>query len=117
MVVYDLTNKNTFLKMNKWIKDVKNNAPKNIVIMVVGNKSDLSKEKIDLGQELEPFKENYLYKEVSAKSGLNVNIAFEDLANRIIEKQKEKGNEEEVKKESVPLKRTTLGKKQKKCNC
>ena len=117
MIVYDLTNKKTFLKMNKWIKDVKNNAPKNIVIMVVGNKSDLSKEKIDLGQELEPFKENYLYKEVSAKSGLNVNIAFEDLANKIIEKQKEKGNEEEVKKESVPLKRTTLGKKQKKCNC
>ena len=117
MVVYDLTNKNTFLKMNKWIKDVKNNAPKNIVIMVVGNKSDLFKEKIDLGQELEPFKENYLYKEISAKTGLNVNITFEDLANKIIEKQKEKGNEEEVKKDTVPLKRTTLGKKQKKCNC
>ena len=99
------------------IKDAKNNAPKNIVIMVVGNKSDLFKEKIDLGQELEPFKENYLYKEISAKTGLNVNITFEDLANKIIEKQKEKGNEEEVKKESVPLKRTTLGKKQKKCNC
>ena len=117
MVVYDVTNKDTFLKMNKWIKDVKNNAPKNIVIMVVGNKSDLDKKKVDLGPELDPFKENYLYKEVSAKSGLNVNIAFENLANKIIEKQKEKGNEEEVKKDTVPLKRTTLGKKQKKCNC
>ena len=117
MVVYDVTKKDTFLKMNKWIKDVKNNAPKNIVIMVVGNKSDLDKKKVDLGPELDPFKENYLYKEVSAKSGLNVNIAFEDLANKIIEKQKEKGNEEEVKKDTVPLKRTTLGKKQKKCNC
>lgn len=117
MVVYDVTKKDTFLKMNKWIKDVKNNAPKNIVIMVVGNKSDLDKKKVDLGPELDPFKENYLYKEVSAKSGLNVNIAFENLANKIIEKQKEKGNEEEVKKDTVPLKRTTLGKKQKKCNC
>ena len=117
MVVYDVTKKDTFLKMNKWIKDVKNNAPKNIVIMVVGNKADLDKKKVDLGPELDPFKENYLYKEVSAKSGLNVNIAFENLANKIIEKQKEKGNEEEVKKESVPLKRTTLGKKKKKCNC
>ena len=117
MVVYDVTNKDTFLKMNKWIKDVKNNAPKNIVIMVVGNKSDLDKKKVDLGPELDPFKENYLYKEVSAKSGLNVNIAFENLANKIIEKQKEKGNEEEVKKDTVPLKRTTLGKKKKKCNC
>ena len=117
MVVYDVTKKDTFLKMNKWIKDVKNNAPKNIVIMVVGNKADLDKKKVDLGPELDPFKENYLYKEVSAKSGLNVNIAFENLANKIIEKQKEKGNEEEVKKDTVPLKRTTLGKKQKKCNC
>lgn len=117
MVIYDLTKKDTFLKMNKWIKDVKNNAPKNIVIMVAGNKADLFKEKLDLGEELTPFKENYLYKEVSAKTGLNVNLAFENLASKIIEKQKEKGNEENQKKDAVPLKRTTLGKKQKKCNC
>ena len=56
MVVYDVTKKDTFLKMNKWIKDVKNNAPKNIVIMVVGNKADLDKKKVDLGPELDPFK-------------------------------------------------------------
>ena len=117
MVMYDLTNKATFLKMNKWIKDIKDNAPKNIVIMVVGNKSDLYEIKVDLGQELDSFKENYLYKEVSAKTGLNVHLAFENLTSKIIEKLKEKGNEEIVKKDTQPLKRTTIGKKKNKCNC
>lgn len=117
MVIYDLTNKNSFIKMNNWINDVKNNAPKNITIMVVGNKSDLINEKVDLGDELKPFKDNYLYCEVSAKNGINVSLAFENLALKIIEKQKEKGNEENTQRDSVPLKKISIHKKPKKCHC
>ena len=47
MVIHDLTKKEIFLKMNKWKKDVKNNVPKNLAIMIVGKKSDLYKEKVD----------------------------------------------------------------------
>ena len=79
----DLTNKETFVKMNKWIKNVKDNAPKDIVIMVVGNKSDLIAEKANLGDELTPFKNEYLYREVSAKNGNNVSLAFEELTHKI----------------------------------
>ena len=122
MVIYDLTNKETFVKMNKWIKDVKDNAPKDTVIMVIGNKSDLISEKIDLGDELTPFKNEYLYREVSAKNGNNVSLAFEELTQRILEKikeKKEKEGEDIVKpRDSVPLRKQSKSKtKKKKCHC
>ena len=123
MVIYDLTSKETFVKMNKWIKNVKDNAPKDIVIMVVGNKSDLIGEKIDLGDELTPFKNQYLYREVSAKNGNNVSLAFEELTQRIldtIKEKKEKGGEDIVKpRDSVPLRKQSKSKSKdkKKCPC
>ena len=124
MIMYDLTKKDTFIKMNRWIKDVKDNAPKDIVIMVVGNKSDLVMEKVDLGEELKPFKDNYLYCEVSAKTGTNVSLAFENLTLKIMEnikEKKDKGNDKidnNIPRDSVPLKKQSISKrKKKKCNC
>ena len=121
MIIYDLTNKESFIKMNRWIKDVKNNAPKDIVIMVVGNKTDLVTEKVDLGEELTPFKKEYLYCDVSAKSGTNVSLAFENLTLKIMEKIKEKRdkpNDDFIQRDSIPLKKTSISKKRKKkCNC
>ena len=120
MIIYDLTSKITFTKMNKWLKDVKDNAPKDIVIMVVGNKSDLVMEKVDLGDELKPFKDNYLYCDVSAKNGTNVSLAFENLTLKIVEKlkeKKEKGLDVE-QRDSIPLKKhNSINKKKKKCPC
>ena len=121
MIVYDLTKKETFLKLNKWIKDVKEKALKDVVIMIVGNKSDLISEKVELGDELKPFKENYEYQEVSAKAGTNVALAFENLTNQIIKVQKQKKDKGggEVPRESVSLKKVkhTKEKTHRKCNC
>ena len=108
MIIYDLTKRDTFQKVSQWIKDVKEIAPKDVVIMVVGNKSDLSNEKVELGDELQPIKDNYLYQDVSAKAGTNVSLAFENLALKIIEKlkeRKEKGDKVE-QRESLLLKKT-----------
>ena len=121
MIVYDLTKKETFLKLNKWIKDVKETALKDVVIMIVGNKFDLVSEKVELGDELKPFKENYEYQDVSAKTGTNVALAFENLTNKIIKvlkEKKDKGGEEQ--RESLLLKKANLSKDdktKKKCNC
>lgn len=120
MVVYDLTNEKTFKMMDKWIKELKDNAPKNIAIMVVGNKSDLFNEKVELGNELDRFKNEYLYCEVSAKSGTNVSLAFENLTLKIIENEKEKKLKgEDVPRESVLLRKASKGGSQKnnKCPC
>ena len=119
MVIYDLTKKNTFENLDKWIKDLKDYAPKNIVIMVVGNKSDLVYDKIDLGNELDKIKSHFLYSEVSAKSGTNIFLAFENLTLKIIDEKKEtelKG-EDDVPRKTVMLKKNENDKEKNKMKC
>lgn len=115
MIVYDLTKKETFLKINKWLKDLKETAPKDVVIMIVGNKSDLVEKKVELGDELEQYKKTYLYQDVSAKGGTNVTLAFENLTEKIIDVLKNKKDVEP--RVSVPLRKVSKSNKKKKCNC
>ena len=46
IIVFDLTKKETFLYIQKWIKELNNNGNANIPILIVGNKSDLSTERV-----------------------------------------------------------------------
>ena len=40
-LVYDITRKETFDSVDKWIPDLKANESENIFIIIIGNKSDL----------------------------------------------------------------------------
>ena len=42
VIVYDITNKNSFHQTSKWIDDVRTERGSEVVIMLVGNKTDLS---------------------------------------------------------------------------
>ena len=42
LIVYCIDDRSSFDKVNSWIIDLKNNAPEDSVIMIVGNKSDLN---------------------------------------------------------------------------
>jgi small GTP-binding protein len=119
IVVFNLTDKKSFEQIDKWIKIIKEEAPKNIVIMVIGNKCDLINKRVDFGSELETYKKDYLYFEVSAKNGTNVSLAFEELVLKIIEKEKEKElkGEEDTPRENVSLKKSSKKKKEKKNKC
>ena len=39
--MYDITRRETFDHVAKWLEEVKNNSTKSIVIILVGNKKDL----------------------------------------------------------------------------
>ena len=42
LVVYDITKKETlFHEAEHWIKDIRDNAPSNLILALAGNKSDL----------------------------------------------------------------------------
>lgn len=41
LAVYDVTNQSSFEEMKHWIDEVRNNASKNVKIVIVGNKTDL----------------------------------------------------------------------------
>ena len=41
IIVFDITNKESFLSLNKWLTDAKNNASENTIYVICGNKIDL----------------------------------------------------------------------------
>ena len=96
IVMYDLTEKNSFTKIKDWINILKEKAPEKIIIILAGNKSDLYCLKADLKDQLKPYKEKYDHYEISAKSGSNITLVFEDLVNKIVKVLKDKGVEEIV---------------------
>lgn len=83
MCVYDLTNEKSFENLeNYWLKEIKNHAPQNAVLLLMGNKADLESERkvdFDRAERLAKRIGVSLY-EVSAKTGINVDEAFTDLA-------------------------------------
>ena len=94
IILYDISNKNSFLKAEIWIKDVIETAPPDCIILLIGNKSDLNEErKVDY-EEGKKLAEKYkiLFFECSAKIGNNIALAFERLTYKIVEKQKEEVN-------------------------
>ena len=88
MILFDLSKKYSFLKIDKLIKDVKCNAPKDVVIMIIGIKT--YEQSLDLENELQSYKDKYLYCEVNIKTGTNVSLAFENLTLKILENLREK---------------------------
>ena len=41
LIVYDITNDNSFESVNKWLNELKESGDSDINVMLVGNKSDL----------------------------------------------------------------------------
>ena len=45
VIVYDVANRQSFLNVAKWIDEVKQERGENVVIVIVGNKTDLVEER------------------------------------------------------------------------
>ncbi|VDL69512.1 unnamed protein product [Nippostrongylus brasiliensis] len=89
MCVYDMTSEKSFNNLEGyWLKEIKHHAPQNAVLMLVGNKADLEAEKqVDFAraERLATRLGVSLY-EVSAKTGINCEDAFQTLAAAMREK-------------------------------
>ena len=74
LLVYDITRRETFNHLTRWLEEARQNANSNMVIMLIGNKSDLDHRRAVSTEEGERFaKENNLvFLETSAKSAHNV---------------------------------------------
>ena len=110
LVVYDITDKESFEKINFWMKNIKENAPENAKLILVGNKCDLANERQVSYEEGEKKASNYNIKffESSAKDGTNVKEFFFYLANEIYQDEKTKGKDN---KKTVQLDSKKKGKK------
>ncbi|XP_059519891.1 ras-related protein Rab-6B isoform X2 [Myotis daubentonii] len=74
VVVYDITNLNSFQQTSKWIDDVRTERGSDVIIMLVGNKTDLAdKRQITIEEGEQRAKElSVMFIETSAKTGYNV---------------------------------------------
>ena len=85
IIVFDITKKDSFDVIPKWIDELRNNGPKNITIIIVGNKSDLTNEREVSFEDIKSkFGSKYPYYEVSAKNGNNIVLAFDKLRTQIL---------------------------------
>eukprot|EP00730_Choanoeca_flexa_P013313 TRINITY_DN5184_c0_g1_i2.p1 TRINITY_DN5184_c0_g1~~TRINITY_DN5184_c0_g1_i2.p1 ORF type:complete len:207 (+),score=45.76 TRINITY_DN5184_c0_g1_i2:122-742(+) len=82
VVVYDITNRNSFQQTSKWIDDVRAERGQDVVIMLVGNKTDLTdKRQVSIEEGEAKAKElNVMFIETSAKAGHNVKQLFRRVA-------------------------------------
>ena len=90
VVVYDITDRKSFDKVVSWIKELRDQAEKDIVIVVAGNKSDMERERqINRAEALEFCRKLQIrHFDTSAKTGTGVQEIFNDLASQIFELNK-----------------------------
>jgi len=78
IIVYDITQKQTFLTVKKWIKELQHKGPPDVLIAIVGNKQDLEdRRKVSYNQVKAYADEiNAFFIETSAKKNININELF-----------------------------------------
>ena len=85
--VYDITSKESFENLDMWINLTNENCGTNAINFLIGNKSDLEKEREVSKEEGEEFAKKYdlIFIETSAKNNDNVGKLFEFFTYKLIE--------------------------------
>jgi len=81
LLVYDIAKHATYVNVTRWLKELRDHADSNIVIMLVGNKADLRHLRAVPTEEAKAFAaENGLsFIETSALDASNVELAFQNI--------------------------------------
>ncbi|MHA2504048.1 MAG: Rab family GTPase [Candidatus Kariarchaeaceae archaeon] len=97
ILIYDVTRRQSFLNLTRWIEELWRNSGRGVVpIIILGNKADLrdsNSVQVDQGikyvealtQKTRAQGFNVHHMETSAKTGLNVNEAFNQIGRQIID--------------------------------
>ena len=88
LLVYSIDDRNSLNNLENWIKDIKDKTNyEKVPLILIGNKCDLEDERKVSKEEGEKFalKYNIKFFECSAKNNINVNQAFENLINEVVE--------------------------------
>lgn len=83
VICYDITNKKSFNNLEKWINDVKLERGDEVIVVLVGNKSDLSNKRQVTLEEAEALSQKIGGKfafETSTKANHNVKLLFKKIA-------------------------------------
>jgi small GTP-binding protein len=104
VLVYDITNRNSFNALDYWLKQIRQNAG-NIPVVLAGNKIDIAAQRKVSTEEAQNFanEKNLIYLETSAKTGVSVPDLFKGLVEVIykteVKKPKDAKKKEDKKEE------------------
>ncbi|CAI9765297.1 unnamed protein product [Fraxinus pennsylvanica] len=85
LLVYDVTKPSTFENVSWWLKELRDHADSSIVIMLIGNKTDLKRLRAVTTEDAQGFaeKEGLSFIETSALESTNVEKAFQMILSEI----------------------------------
>eukprot|EP00301_Raphidiophrys_heterophryoidea_P022083 c6327_g1_i1.p1 GENE.c6327_g1_i1~~c6327_g1_i1.p1 ORF type:complete len:246 (-),score=38.43 c6327_g1_i1:464-1117(-) len=94
LLVYDIAKHASFENVERWLKELRDHANQNIVVMLVGNKSDLRHLRAVPTTEAQGFAEKHglSFIETSALDATNVEVAFQMLLTEIYKGLSRKAN-------------------------
>ncbi|XP_061167333.1 ras-related protein Rab-26-like isoform X5 [Saccostrea echinata] len=78
LLLYDVSNKASFDNIRAWLGEINEYAQEDVVIMLLGNKADMTTERVIRTEDGERLANEYnvAFMETSAKTGMNVDLAF-----------------------------------------
>jgi len=85
LLVYDISKRQSFENVDKWLKELRDHALENIVIMLVGNKCDLAHLRSVPTSEAKEYaeKNGISFMETSALDSTNVELSFQTILTEI----------------------------------
>ncbi|KAI0983503.1 hypothetical protein GJ496_004861 [Pomphorhynchus laevis] len=85
LLVYDITKLATFQHLDQWLKEIREHADPDAVVILVGNKSDLRHLRAVMSEDAEAYADanNLIFIEASACDSTNVDNAFMDLIREV----------------------------------
>ena len=109
ILIYDITTKQTFQNVKNWITTIKEEVSDKVKIILVGNKIDDEESRKVSTEEGEKMAKEYGldFYETSAKTGVNIDSTFKEMAEKIFEtytKEEKKGNKLVCKKSEIKKK-------------
>ena len=123
MLVYDVTNSETYENLKFWLQSIKNNMSSDmgeIPIIIIGNKIDCEDREV-IKEEAEKFwkEQGYQYFETSAKTGDNIDMTIKYLVKKVVDIKE--GKKEEDKNPNIKIDKNDANNNKndeaKKCGC
>ena len=118
LLVFDLTDKDTFYKIKNWLNNINEKAGNSVFIVLVGNKCDLkSNEDVEIVSQDEIYQmtqdTDIKYFATSAKEDVNIQEVFYYIARAVVDKEMKEPKKDPAR---VPLTYSPKSKKEKCCS-